>query len=1115
MAGQVDIIISKQAMAEIETATAKLETLRLKVLEVNKAGAKTTGVSNNDNIVKEIQKTNQLIASQKNLISAKKKTTAAIKGTAQALANEINQLKKEQNTLTTSNKSWLQYEMRIMKVQSKLKSLTATQSQVSIATRKSSNANKGFSGSLGGIGKVLKGGGILFALMKLKDLAVALVKNVFSLAKQFDSLRFALERTSASLLEAKMNSAFMLKLSNDLGLSLIATTTRFIKFAAAARNSGLAMRDVQKIFGTMAKAGAVLGLRTDELSGVFLALEQMLSKGKVTTEELRRQLGERLPGAFGIMAASLGVTLPKLDEMLKKGELLSAEVLPGFADAVEQAFGLESVDKVETLVASQNRLTTAWQNFVKNITGEESTIKRVFKTVLDSITDVINVIDSYVNSSEFFNQEFMAFGFDTESDIIKRKAKEKLEATKKEGEKLEDLQLRAAKALTNKKNSLNNAAAEEELRLAVAAVLKYNKELGKIEQQEAEKRFNESFVEYQKQKEEVEALQLELNNLNATPSESMPIISKVGKGIATAVGGMAGGALAEKVLPKSDRENNILVIRKKLEKQTRNLNQAEGKLNADRLLAETSKSAILDPKSIGDTKKTLDKISDLKNKALVAQLLKEIEINKESINVAKSGSEEMIELIQSNVQKEITIEGLLAEDKIKLAKKVADKKIEQSKRVLGEGKELTQRLIDIEKERTDTVSIIEQNNQKKVIAITKSYFSILEKETKKHYNFKVLEVNGAAAKEITNLREVYLKDLETTEDKKALNKKYLLDKNKLEVASFNAIIDLRIEEEKVLAGLTKENNKYTQGLQARIDVLEGKKKVAKVPGEDGGSELDKEKEKFQTLLGYASDYADALGDIASGIFDGKIQEIDAEIEATRLKYDEMFLLAEGDAKQTKLLRIQEAEDLAKLEKKKRKLQRQKAIFDKANALIQIAINTAVAVSRVPADLGPAGLPLIPIIIGLGALQTAAVLAQPLPKFAKGGVMGHDGLAVVGDGGKQEVIRTPDGKLSLTPSTDTVVNLKKGTEIFSSVEKFNQQNPNEMSTMLHSASLLASISLNQKNINGMMSGKQQLDERLLDAMLLNTKAVKKSQSNTYVKTQNIDIAHELWKSNLLN
>ena len=1092
MAGQVDIIISKQAMAEIETATAKLETLRLKVLEVNRAGAKTTGVSNNDDIVREIQKTNQLIAAQKNLISAKQKTVTAIKGTAQALANEINMLKKEQNTLTTSNKSWLQYEMRIMKVQGKLRSLTATQSSVSISTKKAANATKGFSGSLGGVGKLLKGGGILFALMQLKDLAVSLVKNVFGLAKQFDSLRFALERTSSSLSEAKMNSAFMLKLSNDLGLSLIATTTRFIKFAAAARNSGLAMKDVQKIFGTMAKAGAVLGLRTDELSGVFLALEQMLSKGKVTTEELRRQLGERLPGAFGIMAASLGVTLPKLDEMLKKGELLSAEVLPGFADAVEQAFGLESVDKVETLVASQNRLTTAWQNFVKNITGEESTIKRVFKSIFDGIAESINILDSYVNAKEFFNAEFMAFGFDTETDLIKRKAKELLEATKTEDQKFLALKKESMAALAAAGDKLDDKEADARVARAVAAVLKYNKELGKLEQQQAAKRFDESLAEYKEQEKEVEAIQLKLNNLEATGSRR----------------GRRGNS-------KGSDATKLVAIRKELAKQTQFLNQAEGRLNADRLLAEQSTSAVLDPKSSGDTAKTLASISDLKNKALVEQLLKEIEINKVSISNANTFGQEMIDLIQSNAQKEITIEGLLAEDKITKAKKVADRKIEESNRVLKGKPELAQRLIAIEKERTDTLFIIEQNSQKKILGITQSYLSILEKETKNLYKLKVNEIKASTANELTNLREVYLKEVETTEDKKALNKKYLLDKKNLEIESFNAIIDLRIAEEKALAALNDGNNKYTEGLQARIDILTGQKKVPKVAGSDDNSEVKKEKEKYQLMLGYASDYANAITDIATGIVDGKIADIDREIEATRLKYDQMFILAEGDAKQTRLLKIQEAEDIAKLEKKKKKLQRQKAIFEKANALIQIAINTAVAVSRAPADAGPLGLALVPVIIGLGALQAAAVLAQPLPKFAKGGIMGHDGLAVVGDGGKQEVIRTPDGKLSLTPNTDTVVNLQKGTEIFSSVDKFNQQNPNEMSSMLHSASLLASISLNQKNINGMMSGKQQLDERLLDAMLMNTKAVKKSASNTYVKTQNIDIAHELWKNNLLN
>ena len=1093
MAGQVDIIISKQAMAEIETATAKLENLRLKVLEVNKAGAKTTGVSNNDDIVQEIQKTNQLIAAQKNLISSKKKTTAAIKGTAQALANEINQLKKEQNTLTTSNKSWLQYEMRIMKVQVKLRQLTATQSQVSMATRKSANASKGFAGSLGGIGKLLKGGGILFALLKLKDLASALVSNIFGLAKQFDSLRFALERTSSSMSEAKMNSAFMLKLSSDLGLSLIATTTRFIKFAAAARNSGLAMRDVQKIFGTMAKAGAVLGLRTDELSGVFLALEQMLSKGKVTTEELRRQLGERLPGAFGIMAASLGVTLPKLDEMLKKGELLSAEVLPGFARAVELAFGLDTVDKVDTLVASQNRLTTAWQNFVKNLTGEGSIIKGFFKGLYGAAEEFVKGIDELFNSGEVGNAKSMSKGFEEQTKLIKKDALKQLEDTKKDGEKLKDLKLKVKQALGEAEGKLADDIAHTRVQETAKALLDFAKETDAIEEKIAKDRYNKTYTDFALQEELVKTHEEEVARLSVEINSTD----------------------RDKV---SGRSFNMLLRRRevvKLTEATKALNEAEGKMNATRLLAEGSKSSVLDPKGSGDTAKTLASINDLKNKALVEQLLKEIEINKVSISNANTFGQEMLDLIQSNAQKELTIEGLLAEDKIAKAKKVADRKIEESNRVLAGKPELAKRLIAIEKEKNDTIFIIEQNNQKKVLAITKSYLSILEKETKNLYKLKANEIKASTANELTNLREVYLKELETTEDKKALNKTYLLAKNKLEVDSFNANIDLLIEQEKALASLNDGNNQYLEGLQARIDILTGQKKVPKVAGSDDNSEADKAKERYQLMLGYASDYANAITDIATGIVDGKIADIDREIEATRLKYDQMFILAEGDAKQTRLLKIQEAEDIAKLEKKKKKLQRQKAIFEKANALIQIAINTAVAVSRAPADAGPLGLALVPVIIGLGALQAAAVLAQPLPKFAKGGIMGHDGLAVVGDGGKQEVIRTPDGKLSLTPNTDTVVNLQKGTEIFSSVDKFNQQNPNEMSSMLHSASLLASISLNQKNINGMMSGKQQLDERLLDAMLLNTKAVKKSQSNTYVKTQNIDIAHELWKSNLLN
>ena len=53
-----------------------------------------------------------------------------------------------------------------------------------------------------------------------------------------------------------------------------------------------------------------------ESEGAFKALEQMLSKGKVSAEELRGQLGERIPGAFQIAARAMGMTTSELDKFM-------------------------------------------------------------------------------------------------------------------------------------------------------------------------------------------------------------------------------------------------------------------------------------------------------------------------------------------------------------------------------------------------------------------------------------------------------------------------------------------------------------------------------------------------------------------------------------------------------------------------------------------------------------------------------------------------------------------------------------------------------------------------------------------------------------------------------
>jgi len=218
---------------------------------------------------------------------------------------------------------------------------------------------------------------------RLVDSFFMSMKKGFNNLKSLDSIRLQFQYIVNDIKETADTMMFLTRISGAYGAEIINMSERYIKFRAASLQSNLSMKDTQKIFESVTKAAGVLGLKTHELQGIYLALEQMLSKGKVTTEELRRQLGERLPGAMGIMADAVGVTVSELDKMLKKGEVLSADVLPKFADSLEKAYGIEGVKKVETLQAAQIRLENAFTSFIKAIDGSERSMTKFFTSIID------------------------------------------------------------------------------------------------------------------------------------------------------------------------------------------------------------------------------------------------------------------------------------------------------------------------------------------------------------------------------------------------------------------------------------------------------------------------------------------------------------------------------------------------------------------------------------------------------------------------------------------------------------------------------------------------------------------------------------------------------------
>lgn len=251
-------------------------------------------------------------------------------------------------------------------------------------------------------------------------------------------------------------------------------------------------------------------------------------------------------------------------------------------------------------------------------------------------------------------------------------------------------------------------------------------------------------------------------------------------------------------------------------------------------------------------------------------------------------------------------------------------------------------------------------------------------------------------------------------------------------------------------------------------------------------------------------------DLTNTFFDNKISKIDAEIQAEQDKYAILLALAGDDEKQRALIEAESEKKRQQLEKKKRKEQRKQAILNKGISIAEIAINTAVAISKaIAASPLTSGLPWSAIAATLGAIQIATVIAQPIPQYKKGTDYHIGGKAIVGDGGVNEVIVTPKGDIALTPDTPTLVDMEKGTKVYPNFDKFKQETT-DFSDMVYNASLMASLSIDQKNLRDYISSQKELDKQILSELKLNNQILKNKKLRANFTGNETDFNHELFR-----
>ena len=207
------------------------------------------------------------------------------------------------------------------------------------------------------------------------------VSRLIEVARETNRVTTALKNVSGSMLQYADNQRYLLDLAKKYGLEINALTANYAKFTAAASISGMSMMDQRKIFESVSRACTAFGMSADDSNGVMLALSQMMSKGKISSEELRLQMGERLPVALQAMAKAAGVSVGGLDKLMKQGKLMSADVLPKFAEALNEMIPNVDTDNLETSV---NRLKNAFTEFVNG-----TDVQSKYKALIDWLTSVV------------------------------------------------------------------------------------------------------------------------------------------------------------------------------------------------------------------------------------------------------------------------------------------------------------------------------------------------------------------------------------------------------------------------------------------------------------------------------------------------------------------------------------------------------------------------------------------------------------------------------------------------------------------------------------------------------------------------------------------------------
>ena len=511
----------------------------------------------------------------------------------------------------------------------------------------------------------------------------------------------------------------------------------------------------------------------------------------------------------------------------------------------------------------------------------------------------------------------------------------------------------------------------------------------------------------------------------------------------------------------ADLDEKISEMQNKLRENERQTIKLENKLNIDDLLNPLGKTESKGKKSADEQAKYQEDIAKRLSDTRISLIDDEYEKERAT---AEKKYEENIASIKGNSEEENKLranyEEILRNELLAIDKKYLDKIDEEERKRVEDS--VKYQLEEKQREYATLAIVSSQSMQKEIDDELERYRQgIISKEQYEKNKAEITEKYAIqeAQRAIDLLKEQI--DISGLSDEEKFKIREALAKAEIDLAN-----KVRDAKKKARDEETEDEKKYWAELDASLQHLEDVSNNA-VDGLGtlfGGlmnlitKVVRDGKLGIEDLLGSISAISKGLTSIMIGMYDQQIEKIEEQQEkneeAGEEELERIEDLAESGAISTEEAeaRKRAAEDRTaqrdkELEKQKAELEQKQAKWQKANSIVQTTIATSLAIMQAFAQAGPiAGAVLAAVIGAMGAAQIAIIAAQPIPKYAKGTDNHPGGLAIVGDGGRQEVIETDNGAY-ITPAVPTLVDIPKRARVIPNLVDYRKMSLHSDALML--------------------------------------------------------------------